>query len=332
MKRLKEISELLISDRTLSRSLWALTLCTAFIIFILAIKNPDDTGCLIVNKSGEVIGIQRNSIDRIEEYNFKLEVSDKNYQEERALTIRLHPINKDSHKNIEKDSEILYEMEISKIINEIEFSNDNEIILPLKTPAGTVLKWKKQEKRNITTFITISILYVLFVVIMVKNVANKERNEEALKQKAILKGLPRFCNQLWLMMNAGMILSDALDQISNSYENYDENERSFFENELIDIARINDIRRSSTATVIAEFASKYNVKELIRIAVILKENEIRGSDVIENLSRESRYLWENRKILARESGKLIDTRMTYPMGLLLIILIVITMAPALINI
>ena len=55
------------------------------------------------------------------------------------------------------------------------------------------------------------------------------------------------------------------------------------------------------------------------------------SDVIESLARESRYLWDERKIVARESGKAIDTKMSYPLGLLLIVLIVITIAPALLK-
>ena len=80
-----------------------------------------------------------------------------------------------------------------------------------------------------------------------------------------------------------------------------------------------------------DYAAKHNVKEMIRIATILTENEKRGSDVIESLSRESKYLWDERKIVARESGKMIDTKMSWPLGLLLILLIVITMAPALLS-
>ncbi|MBR3126406.1 MAG: type II secretion system F family protein, partial [Mogibacterium sp.] len=83
---------------------------------------------------------------------------------------------------------------------------------------------------------------------------------------------------------------------------------------------------------INEYAVRHDVKEMIRIAAILTENERRGSDVVESLERESRYLWEERKTVARECGKAIDTKMSYPLGLLLIVLIVITMAPALMNI
>ena len=93
----------------------------------------------------------------------------------------------------------------------------------------------------------------------------------------------------------------------------------------------NEGHRKSTATLISEYAARHNVKEMVRIATILTENEKRGSDVIESLSRESSYLWDDRKIVARESGKMIDMKMSWPLGMLLILLIVITMAPALMS-
>ena len=104
-----------------------------------------------------------------------------------------------------------------------------------------------------------------------------------------------------------------------------------FERELSELCAESDGHRISTATLISEYASRHNVKEMVRIATILTENERRGSDVIESLSRESKYLWDDRKIIARESGKMIDMKMSWPLGMLLILLIVITMAPALLS-
>ena len=149
------------------------------------------------------------------------------------------------------------------------------------------------------------------------------------ERRSIMRGLPRFCNQLYLMMNAGLILSDAFDTISEGYA--DSKACSSFERDLAELREATDEHRISTAQVINEYAVKHDVKEMIRIAAILTENEKRGSDVIESLERESRYLWDERKTVARECGKAIDTKMSYPLGLLLIVLIVITMAPALLN-
>ena len=133
------------------------------------------------------------------------------------------------------------------------------------------------------------------------------------------------------MMNAGMILSDSFEMICGSYKAFGKGGLSDFERELISICDENLDHRVSTASVLSEYASRHNVKEMIRIAAILTENEKRGSGVVENLSRESKYLWDDRKIRARECGKLIDTKMSYPLSMLLILLIIITISPALLG-
>ena len=90
-----------------------------------------------------------------------------------------------------------------------------------------------------------------------------------------------------------------------------------------------EFTNQSIPLLFSEMARKYSVKELMRISTVLRENEKRGSDIQEKLERESEFLWDIRKTIAREQGKLIDTKMTYPLGMLLVLLIVITMAPAL---
>lgn len=332
MNNIKKTFESILADRKLKSTLWILTLGAAVVIFLLAYKENDMQGRFIVDKSGNLKGIERESLDKSEEYKFKLKIKKKGGTEERDVSVRLHPIEKDPSKTNIEDKESETEMIINAIINEIEFSDKKEIPLPEKAQNGMALRWEAIEEKDTSSFIIIPILYFILVLLLIKNTSDKEKNDISTRQKSILRGLPRFCNQLWLMMNAGMILSDTIDYISKNYDTYEEDERGFFENEVVMIARACRERNSSTASVITEFASKNNVKELIRIAVILSENEKRGSDVIENLSRESKYLWDNRKTMAREQGKLIDTRMTYPMGMLLILLIVITMAPALLNI
>lgn len=332
MKDIIKIIETLRSDRKLNNTLWFLTLCTAALILVFAFKDTENTGKFIVDESGKIIGIQRKSLKRTEEYSLRLKIQGENKEEERDLIIRMHPVTRKPKGEDQENGKKETDMNIRSIVNEIEFSDKKEIALPGRTPDGALLIWENREKRNIPSFMIIPLIYIFLVALLIKDVMDKERNEKTVIQNAVLKDLPRFCNQLLLMMNAGMILNDTVEQISKSYEAYDEKERSFFENELIKIIRLNRDKRNSMATVMTEFASQYNVKELIRIAVILSENEKRGSDVIENLGRESRYLWDSRKIIAKERGKLIDTRMTYPMGLLLILLIVITITPALLNI
>jgi type II secretory pathway component PulF len=218
---------------------------------------------------------------------------------------------------------------VDNMISSIEYSREKKIRLPSELPDGTALRWIGAKGTQGPVMLIIPLMYVSLLVMMAAN-AMKDDKTAAEDRRSIMRGLPRFCNQLYLMMNAGLILSDAFDTISEGYGAG--SGCSSFEKDLAVMREATEGHRISTAQVINEYAVKHDVKEMIRIAAILTENEKRGSDVVEFLERESRYLWNERKTVARECGKAIDTKMSYPLGLLLIVLIVITMAPALMNI
>ena len=54
-------------------------------------------------------------------------------------------------------------------------------------------------------------------------------------------------------------------------------------------------------------------------------------ELTEKLQRESETLWINRKKNCEEKGKLAETKLTLPLMIFLIVLIVITVAPALLG-
>ena len=303
------------------------------IIFVVALifKGDGNAGKYITNESGNVIGIQRGSLEAQEKYNLKLSVISDGERSERQIVLNEQAAKENSNKEIETDNkEAERETEIDGIITDIEMSDKKVIKLPTKLSDGSILIWSI-ESESVSKYLAIPIIYFLLIFLIIKSKDNGKKNEESENRKDIVRCLPRFTNQLLLMMNAGMILSDAFEKISRSYKLMSNDNRGCFESELIEIAESNIEHRVSTAVLINEWAKKHNVKELMRIATILIENERKGSDVIDNLSRESKYLWDDRIIIARESGKMIDTKMSYPMGLLLLLLIVITMAPALLN-
>ncbi len=232
--------------------------------------------------------------------------------------------------NKKRISDAEREAEIRQMIYDIERPGKVRRELPKTLSDGSRLTWKRSVSTGKDTAIALG-LYAFIVALIIKSDADEKKKEHVKARNSILKSLPRFTNQLLLMMNAGMILNDAFERIAMSYSVIPKEEMGVFESEIVDISRKTRETNGSAADVLTEFAAKYKVKELMRIAVILTENEKRGSDVTENLDRESRYLWENRKITAEERGKMIDTKMAYPLGLLLILLIVITMAPAMLN-
>ena len=325
--------EKLRQDRKLMSGIYMVTLVTALLVLALVIKGPEESGHLIADDRGNITGISRKNTDRTERYDLSLRIKDGADVTEREVTLTLQADRKGGSavEMSGKDKrEASVEAGINSVISEIEYSRGSRIELPARLPDGTEISWSASEKKDSPMMLVIAAVYTGLIVLMIAGTGGQDKIADQMR-KSILRGLPRFCNQLFLMMNAGLILSDAFDTITGSYGMYDEKELSVFERELAALGEATDGHRRSTAEVINEYAVRHDVKELIRIASILTENEKRGSDVIDSLSRESRYLWDERKTVARESGKMIDTKMAYPLGLLLILLIVITMAPALLG-
>ena len=320
-------------DKKLMSGIYAVTLVTALLVLALVIKGPEESGKLIADDSGNVTGISRKNTDRTEKYDLSLSIEDGGEMIERDVTLTLRAGRKEREASAASgrdEKEASVEAGINSVISEVEYSEGSLIDLPETLPDGTAIRWSASGKKDNSMMLIIAAVYTGLIVLMIAGSGGRDRSADQMR-KSILRGLPRFCNQLFLMMNAGLILSDAFDTITGSYGMYDEKELSMFEKEISALGEATDGHRRSTAEVINEYAVKHDVKELIRIASILTENEKRGSDVIDSLARESRYLWDERKTVARESGKMIDTRMAYPLGLLLILLIVITMAPALLG-
>lgn len=331
MIKYSEIIKQIKNDELVKKRILIVSVLALIFIFVLCFKTSDFNGKYITNKSGNVIGIQRGSLKESEKYNLNLSIINNGKKSERSIVINKQASEQKQKKKVKKENkEAEIETEINGIITDIEMSDKKIIKFPSKLSDGTILIWNI-ENESIGKYFIIPLVYLILVVLIIKSKSDVKNTEEEENRKDIVKCLPRFTNQLLLMMNAGMILSDSFEKISESYQLVKNENRGCFINEVIEVAENNLEHRVSTASLINEWASRHNVKELMRISTILTENERRGSDVIDNLSRESKYLWDDRKIIARESGKMIDTKMSYPMGLLLLLLIVITMAPAMLN-
>ena len=156
--------------------------------------------------------------------------------------------------------------------------------------------------------------------------AVKKRKEE------IIMALPGFINQLLLLMNSGTAVKDAFCRIAGSYTVLpDARKNSFTEA----VCSIYDNSCKTGENVIVGFycySRLSGVKELTRVANILMENRDKGTDLWEKLAEQSDALWAERKRLALEKIRLAESKMSFPLGILLIALIIITAAPAMLQI
>lgn len=255
---------------------------------------------------------------------------------EKSTVLNLGDKNKKSGKRKEKsnvkksneDAEIA-RYNISKTTKEIEHEDfdKNIIALPDKLEDGTTLSWKKSV--NGSKYILPFLLPVL-VYYMYRGKLDKIKKEKEMKKISVVCELPSFNNQLILLLDTGLVLTDAMDRIIDGYNRA--NNKDFFQSLMVQIGANS---KSKNVSVFAEMqlqASNLGIRDFSRLANILMENQYRGIDIKESLTEEAEVLWNNRRRNAEELGKKAEIKLAFPMALYLIVLIAITALPAMMNV
>ena len=154
-----------------------------------------------------------------------------------------------------------------------------------------------------------------------------ERNRED-----IIMTMPGFINQLLLLMNSGITAQEAFMRIGESYGRLPEERQNYFTREISGIIQASQRNGESVILGFYRFSSFSAVKELTRTANILMENRDRGTDLWEKLAEQGEALWASRKNTALEKIRLAESKMSFPLAILLTALIIITAAPAMMQI
>ena len=148
-------------------------------------------------------------------------------------------------------------------------------------------------------------------------------------EEGIRKALPAFLDQLLLLLNCGMIFHDAFYHIEAGYTS--RSGKDAFCNLLKRIRKEADESGRMVVTVMKDLSRDVGVREYVRLVNILMDHQHRGVNLEEKLQAEGRLLWEGRKAEALQKGKEMETKMTFPLALLLFALIIIAGTPALMN-
>lgn len=143
--------------------------------------------------------------------------------------------------------------------------------------------------------------------------------------------LPEFVNKLLLMLDSGLTLQDAFKRIAISYDQIEEKEKNIFNKKIVEIYN-NSFKTGENVIVgFNKYGRLSGVKELSRITNFLLDNQARGIDMWEKLEEMSENLWEERKRVVMEKIKLADTKMSFPLGIMLMSMILLMTAPALLQ-
>jgi len=160
---------------------------------------------------------------------------------------------------------------------------------------------------------------------------SKQKREEEKKKNVIQRELPTFINQILLLLNSGMVLQEALVRIAKGYGELEQDRQNYFTMTLYDLYVQSCKSGENFLLNLYVFSKEVRVKELSRVTSILLESRDKGIDIWDRLAQEGEILWENRRQRALEKIKLTESKMSFPLGLLLIALIIITAAPAMLQ-
>jgi hypothetical protein len=114
----------------------------------------------------------------------------------------------------------------------------------------------------------------------------------------------------------------------DDYEKLREDDEKYFYEQLRSVYLTMNETNSPMHVEFASFAKRSEVRELMRLSNVLADNVSKGYDLAEKLRRESEVLWFARKKQSEENGRIAETKLTLPLMILLIVMILITIAPA----
>lgn len=268
----------------------------------------------------------------------KIKGKDGAYEKEMNIMLDAHEKEKTQEKSEadgeggdEEPEDIRVERDLEMIAEQI---NDDitkrRITLPKELEGGEKIIWTVEPARDSNAMI-IAAMTALICVMLYRERFSAIRRREREHRESVLRRLPGFINRLVLLLNAGLVLSSAFQVAVEESIAGRESEKDYFYRNLKGIYVAMRTANVSMENGLREFAARSKVRELMRISNIIDDNISKGTELTYKLQNESRVLWTERKKKCEEMGKLAETKLTLPLVLFLMVLIVITIAPAMLE-
>lgn len=288
----------------------------------------------IWDNKGQIKGIERgnNNKERNRENNSKgiqLQVIGRNPKNGEELASKEVTIFNDLKKKKFKDLDRAeganekFDREIRQIVNQLNNLESDKVYFPNALEDGTRLSWERNKKTPLPLGLLMIPLGAMFIYM------DERERKKKIKQKKVedvLRMLPPFIHQVILMVESGLILRDVLIKIFFEYGK-NTNEGNYFKDKMFKIAEDSFRTDQNIISLMREFSNEIGLREMNRIVNMLADNEETGIDFKGKLQGEGRILWNQRRKYAEEKGKLAETKLTFPLGILLMVLVMITAAP-----
>lgn len=310
------------------RILLVITLILAVCLFVSGMRRDR----FLIKENHAIVAVERESLEQTLSLPLEVEVEKDGEKLRYEVILYLQgPARETGETEPEGDEgterkDLLLEDAIAAVVEQLKTTEETRVALPKKLEDGTKLRWKEQKDLR---FLLLFLLLPASLLYIYETERQREKERRKRWEEEIRRNLPSFLDQMLLLLNCGIIFHDAFYRIEAGYAA--RGRKDAFCDLLSRIKREADESGFMVITVMKSLAQEVSVREYVRMVNLLIDHQHRGVDLEDKLQAESRLLWEGRKAAAMQKGKEMETKMTFPLALLLMVLIIVTGMPALMN-
>ena len=290
----------------------------------------------IISEDGKKVGVQRSDGNKnlpmvvevknksgVKSYPIDIKVSgNKNFKNKENNNSKAAR-NKRQDKDFDKEEHLRIDLGIRRELKNEDRKNKKIYMFPKQLQDGDRLIWTVDKKEMIPKVL---FLFPIIPVGIVVYSESEKRKMEINRINSIRWSIPSFTHQVVLYMNSGLITSDIMTKLFVRYSESDK--RNYLEEMVISACKNSEIMHMESIAVLQKYADESSVSEFMRIIAIISDGQIKGVDIRNKLENESKILWHDRKKTAEERGHIAESKLAVPLSILLLVLMLITAAPA----
>lgn len=337
MKRKKKETSAEQIDRKTTKQIIAVILIGTIILIIDIVSGASGGDIAVIESDGHMYMIRPEKNEDTGYLYLTAEVETDKGVVDKDISVKLDPYEeKGSREENEKEQSDIEVNETERVGYELRniadgFNKDvsvRRIELPSSLDTGEKVTWRVDSQSN-TILILVAVMALS--VIIYKNRYSPLKRIKKEQEDSVISNLPEFVNRLVLLLNAGLVLNSAFEKTIEESLLFHEGENDYFTENMNEIYLSMKAANGSMHTELKRFARESGIKELIRVSNIINDNISKGVELTGKLKNENEILWINRKRNCEERCRLAETKLTLPLMIFLIVLIVIVTTPALLE-
>lgn len=226
--------------------------------------------------------------------------------------------------DFEIEPETFVEFFSRKLLKQVNRDSEGEYLSLPSNVDGVDIIWSFPKDEVPTWVLGLCLILCIFIYFSRYDEIKKKEKQKRIE---FANELPNMTLQYILMLNAGLISDAAFEELIQQKQDAKNYLYEVFRN-LLERARTTN---SSFVSEMYAFSSSFGNKDFVRFSTLCIEHSRRGSELANKLEQERKLLWDGKLNSAKAKAKEAETKLCFPLMLLLVALVLICVAPAMLG-